>query len=279
MNSVGMAKPQPTDQPPAAGKQQEIQHFSNAYELFILLLTFLSLADMVLLVLPRIAPQTRQLLQVYDLLFCVLFLFDFGMRLKRATSRRRYFFRQGGIFDLLGSVPSLGFFRFTALLRLCRISRIVRAIRMLRAQKKDGLWKDVLANRGQYAGFITLVLAATVLGVSSVLVLQAESRAPDANITTGGDALWWAIVTITTVGYGDMYPVTAAGRVVGVFVMAAGVGVIGALASILASVLIPQPKPATDPAVELREVKDELAAVRGELAALRERLAPDEARS
>ena len=168
-----MAKHQPADSPPVA----EIQHFSNAYELFILLLTFLSLADMALLLLPRLAPQTRQLLQTYDLLFCILFLFDFGMRLKRARSRRRYFFRQGGIFDLLGSVPSLGFFRFTALLRLCRISRIVRAIRMLRSQKKGGLWKDVLANRGQYAGFITVVLAATVLGVSSVLEVQAESRA------------------------------------------------------------------------------------------------------
>jgi voltage-gated potassium channel len=270
-----MAKPQPADSPPAA----EIQHFSNAYELFILLLTVLSLLDMVMLVFPRTAPQTQQLLEAYDLLFCLLFLFDFSMRLKRAASRRRYFFRHGGIFDLLGCVPGFGFFRFTALFRLCRISRLVRAIRMLRAQKKDGLWKDVLANRGQYAGFITLVLGATVLGVASVLVVQAESKALDANITTGGDGLWWGIVTITTVGYGDLYPVTAMGRIVGVFVMIAGVGIIGALASILASILIPQPKQEADPSAEMREVRAELAAVHGELIALRERLAPDEARS
>ncbi len=80
-------------------------------------------------------------------------------------------------------------------------------------------------------------------------MLQFESRSPDSNIKTGGDALWWAMVTITTVGYGDFYPVTTLGRLTGVSVMFAGVGIIGALASILASILVPPPKPA-DPVVE-----------------------------
>src|SRR5204862_4666585 len=94
---------------------------------------------------------------------------------------------------------------------------------------------------GQYAAFITLLSAMIVLVVSSVLVLEFETFAPPgkANITTGGDALWWAVVTITTVGYGDTYPVTMLGRLTGVAVMFSGVGIIGALASILASILVP----------------------------------------
>ncbi len=86
-----------------------------------------------------------------------------------------------------------------------------------------------------------------VLCVASILVLQFESGAPNANIITGGDALWWAVVTITTVGYGDYFPVTTLGRLTGVSVMFAGVGIIGALASILASLLVPPVKQDPEP--------------------------------
>jgi len=105
-------------------------------------------------------------------------------------------------------------------------------------------------------------------------VLQFESRAADANITTGGDALWWALVTITTVGYGDFFPVTGAGRITGAFVMFAGVGIIGALASILASVLVPPAKTEDKPgeAAATRTVEDELVGIKAELAALRRSL-------
>ena len=97
---------------------------------------------------------------------------------------------------------------------------------------------DVLNNRGQYAAFVTILLAMIVLTISSVLVLQYESNSPDANIKTGWDAFWYSVVTITTVGYGDRYPITFAGRVTGMFIMFSGVGIIGALASILSSVLV-----------------------------------------
>jgi voltage-gated potassium channel len=112
------------------------------------------------------------------------------------------------------------------------------------------------------------------LVVCSILVLQFESRSAEANITTGGDALWWALVTITTVGYGDFFPVTAAGRTTGAFVMFAGVGIIGALASILASLLVLPPKTEDSPegAPAARSIQEELVDIRAELAALRRTL-------
>jgi voltage-gated potassium channel len=239
-------------------KSVETRH-GNAYNLFIIVLTVLSLSIMVLLVLP-LSQATRDLLLWYDNMVCVVFLIDFVMNLRRAPTWRDYFLKERGWLDLLGSIPSLGILRYTALLRLARISRLARLTKLTRNKNKHEIVEDVLHNRGQYAVFITLISAFIVMVVCSTLVLQFESGSADANIVTGGDALWWAIVTITTVGYGDRYPVTAAGRMVGVLVMFAGVGIVASLASILTTVLIPpaassesKPVPASGEAVADRE--------------------------
>ena len=160
----------------------------------------------------------------------------------RTKPGRYYFIRERGWLDLLGSIPSLGILQLGGLLRLARLSRLTRIARLLRGNARAALIKDVLDNRGQYAVFITLLAAGLVLSTASILILQAESHSPDANIHTGQEALWWGLVTITTVGYGDFFPVTGYGRLIATFVMFSGVGIIGALASILASMLLPPPK-------------------------------------
>jgi voltage-gated potassium channel len=248
---------------------------SNAYNIFILVLTVLSLAVMVVMLLP-ISDATLQLLSVYDNLICVIFLIDFFLNLRSAPHKSDYFLRRGGWLDLLGSIPSFGITKYGGLLRLARLSRFARITRLLRGENKKALVKDVLDHRSQYAGFITILLTILVLTVASTLVLQFESQSPDAKITTGGDALWYAIVTITTVGYGDYYPVTTAGRITATFIMFMGVGIIGALASILASLLVgsseaPEEKAAPD-ATPATTVEQELAMVKNELAALRQLL-------
>ena len=217
------------------------QH-SNSYDIFILVLTVMSLAIMALLLLP-LAPAELEALRFYDNLICFVFLVDFAMNLAGSHPRSEYFVRRRGWIDLLGSIPSLGIIPAFGLLRLFRLFRLARIARLLQGQKKKELIEDILHNRSQYATFITVLLALLVLVSSSLAVLQFESRSPDANITTGGDALWWSAVTITTVGYGDFFPVTTLGRIAGLFVMLAGVGIIGALASILASLLV-SPAPA-----------------------------------
>ena len=244
---------------------------SNAYELFILFMTIFSLVIMVALLLPTLSKSTTQLLEIYDNAICFLFLFDFGLRLKRAPSKRGYFIHGRGWLDLLGSIPSFSVFPYTALLRLARLSRVARISRLLRGKSKRELLRDVLDNRGRYAAFITLLAAVVVLAVSAVMVLQFESKSSDANIKTGGQALWWAVVTITTVGYGDYYPVTPGGRLTATVVMFCGVGIIGSLASILASVLVPTPKvpdSSSDGQATLTDIQRSLTEIHRELAAI-----------
>jgi voltage-gated potassium channel len=262
------------------------QH-GNAYNIFILILTVFSLAVMVLLLLP-FSQATRDLLLLYDNVVCLIFLGDFAFNLSGSKPKRAYFLEQRGWLDLLGSLPSFGFLPFTGLFRLARLSRLARITKLLRGQAGKDLVIDVLKNRGQYATFITILAAGLVLSIASLVILQFESRSEDANIRTGGDAIWWGLVTITTVGYGDFYPVTTLGRLTGVFVMFAGIGIIGALASILASLLVspasdePAPSPAdvADPAdvpagavAATQRILDELAGLRGEVAGQRAEIA------
>jgi len=265
-------------------EQPLVREHGNAYNLFILVLTIFSLVIMAVLILP-IDAQTRRLLTFYDNAICLIFLADFAYNLSGSRPRSAYFVRQRGWLDLLGSIPSLEILPFTGLLRLARLSRLARIGRLLSGKNRSDLLLDMINNRGQYATFITLLAAGMVLTVASVLVLQFESTSPDANITTAGDAIWWGVVTITTVGYGDTYPVTFLGRLVGVSVMVAGVGIIGALASILASLLVPPPDSdddsnAPDDASEASgAIAAELAELRAEIAALRSALEPRLARA
>jgi voltage-gated potassium channel len=259
------------------------RHHGNSYEIFILVLTVLSLVVMGALLLP-LDQATVDALLFWDNFICVIFLIDFAYEISGSHPRREYFLHKRGWLDLLGSIPSLGILRITALLRLFRLSRLARVLRLLGGQKRGALVRDVLHNRSQYALFLTVLLAIIVMTVSSVLVLQFEGRSPDANIKSGGDALWWALVTITTVGYGDFFPVTTLGRFTAAFVMLSGVGIIGALASILASILLAPSAEDTEAAAattataaaaaEARDstAQTELAQTRAELAQTREAL-------
>jgi len=249
---------------------------SHAYNIFILVLTILSLVIMVVMFLP-LDDATIGLLQVYDNLICVIFLIDFVLRLRAAPKKSDYLIKERGWLDLLGSIPSLGVgFKYSGLLRLARLSRFTRIIRLMRGENKRRLIADVGKNRSQYAGLVTILMTLIILSSASVLVLQFESQSPDSNIKSGSDAFWYSMVTITTVGYGDYYPVTTGGRVTAMFIMFAGVGIIGALASMLASVLVgSSPAPAQEEApgaASAPTVEQELATIKNELAAVRQLL-------
>jgi voltage-gated potassium channel len=117
--------------------------------------------------------------------------------------------------------------------------------------------------------------AALLVFVGALAVLDVEQSAPDAKIVTFGDALWWGITTITTVGYGDMYPVTPIGRLVAAALMMSGIAVLGVVTASIASWLVQRVEDTAETVAEAVEepVRVEVAELVAEIAALRREVA------
>jgi len=228
----------------SAADQREV----NSYELFIGALSVISIINIVLaLVLPD--PAVRNVIIIVDTGLCFVFFADFLGRLRNAESKSGYFFRQLGWLDLLGSLPFPG-------LRIARVFRVARVIRLVRAVGMKTLINKILHDRAGSALYTVLILVVLVIQYGSMFELIANRRSPNANITTASDAVWYTIVTITTVGYGDKYPVTNPGRIVGVLIMIVGVGLFGVLTGFLANTFLspnenkPEEKAADQPAAQ-----------------------------
>jgi len=116
-----------------------------------------------------------------------------------------------------------------AILPAFRILRFMRFIIVLRA------FQPFAARRTHRLAFLTGVTVPLLLLTAAVTVLDAERDAIGANITSFGDALWWSLASVTTVGYGDRFPVTDEGRLVATFLMVIGIGLFGSLTAILAA--------------------------------------------
>jgi voltage-gated potassium channel len=217
-------------------KSKELK--STGYELFILLLSLVSILNLLFEADAAFITRdqnTLEVLAIIDAILTVFFLFDFCYRFFTTDSKSGYFFKDWGWADLLATIP---------LLRIFRLFRIVRAGRLMRQFGLKNMLNEVVNNRAGSALYITVFLIIIIAEIAAVFELKAEAANPAANLTSAGDAVWWVFVTITTVGYGDFYPTTAWGRIMGVFVMLSGIALIGVLASFLANFFLAPPKKA-----------------------------------
>ena len=258
----------------AQEKQDPTELKNIGYEVFIGALSILSILNMVLIFLFR--DESLDMVVLFmNALFMPIFLADFLYRFFTAESKSGYFFRKFGWADLLSSLP----FANTKILRVFRLWRVIRLMRNFGLRN---LVREFVADRAGNALLTVVFLVFCVLEFGSLAVLSAEHSSPDANITNASSALWWTYVTITTVGYGDRYPVTNAGRLVGVLVMTAGVGLFGTLSGFLANTFLSPPKKkeeqaeapaeASDPKAKIAELKRMIEAQEQAAADLRAKL-------
>jgi voltage-gated potassium channel len=172
-------------------------------------------------------PEISSLLTLIDDGICVVFLFDFIIRFRRAEDRLS--FMKWGWIDLVSSIPAIGVLRAGRVFRLLRLLRILRAVRSTKL-----LIAYTFQNRKRGTFSAVAVISVLLVIFSSIAILNVET-APESNIKTAEDAIWWAFVTITTVGYGDRFPVTTEGRIIAALLMTAGVGLFGTFTGFVAS--------------------------------------------
>jgi voltage-gated potassium channel len=201
----------------------------TVYELFILAVSILSIFNYVLAAAFAYKSQYWWVVADIEIALTLIFVADFTFRLRTAPSKRGYMGHGGGTFDLLSCVPGL---------RIFRLVRIYRAIRTFRRMGGREMLHEM---RGQFASgtlYLVVFLLILTLEVVGLLMLYFEMDAAGANITTGGDALWWGYVTATTVGYGDKYPVTLGGRIVGTLMLTVGVALFATFSGYLANAFL-----------------------------------------
>ncbi|MBO6740723.1 MAG: potassium channel family protein [Phycisphaerales bacterium] len=209
---------------------------ATSLRLVILILSVFSLLIIAAMELLPMEPETYRLLGIIDLLICIVFFSDFLGQLYKAESRWRYMYTWGWL-DLIASIPSVDAFRWARTARIVRISRVLRAIRSIRY-----LLRILGYYRRRSAVFVTALVVFLSLAIGSMAILHFELGAEGSNITNAEDALWWAWVTITTVGYGDYSPVTSGGRLVAAVLMFVGVGLFSSLSGLIASWLLDSSK-------------------------------------
>ena len=207
------------------------------FDIFIQSLIILSLISFSVETLPNLSPGFREVLSFVELITVVIFTLEYLLRIFVADSKLKYIFSFYGIIDLLAILPF--YFMHGVDLRSVRIFRLIRLIRTFKLFRYNSAIKRLRSAVISIKSELILFLVVTLflLYLSAVGIYYFEKDAQPEAFASVFHSLWWAVATLTTVGYGDIYPVTVGGKIFTSIVVFLGIGIVAVPTGLFASAL------------------------------------------
>ncbi len=209
----------------------------KAFDLTMQTLIILSIITFSIETLPNLEEQTRYYLRMFEVITVSIFTIEYISRFIVASSKKKFVFSFFGIVDILSILP---FYLSTGLdlraVRMFRLFRLFRILKLVRYNAAMNRFKSAFAiAREELMLFLFATMAMFYL--SGVGIYYFENEAQPEAFSSIFHSLWWSVITLTTVGYGDIYPITAGGKIFTFFILIIGLGIVSIPAGLIASAL------------------------------------------
>lgn len=218
--------------------EQHDTRWGRVFDFFILFLVGVSIVCFSIDTIPNQSPRTELILDILEVTIVAIFTIEYLLRILVADHKRKFIFSFLGIIDLLAILPfyiAVGI--DLRMLRALRVLRVFSALKIVRYNR--AMWRLRHAfNLAKEEIVLFLIAALLLLYFSAVGIYYFENPAQPELFSSVFDSMWWSITTLTTVGYGDVYPITTGGRIFTFFVLLIGLGIFSVPAGLVASALI-----------------------------------------
>lgn len=219
---------------------------SRSFAFFIQFLIVLSVITFSLETLPDLKPQTKAILNSIELFCVIVFTAEYLVRIYVSDRKLKFIFSFFGLIDLFAILPFyLSFGLDLRSLRVLRMFRLFRLLKLVRYNKAMSHFaKAMMLAKEQIILFMKVTLV--LIYFAAIGIYYFENEAQPEHFSSIFDSLWWSIVTLTTVGYGDVYPITVGGRIFTFFILLIGLGIVAIPTGIISSSLTKVVEPDTD---------------------------------
>ncbi|REG85188.1 ion transporter [Winogradskyella sediminis] len=219
---------------------------SKRFAYFIQFLIIVSFITFSIETLPDLKPQTRVVLNAIEAFCVIIFTFEYLARIYVADRKLKFIFSFFGIIDFLAILPFyLAFGIDLRSLRLLRMFRLFRLFKLVRYNKAIRHFANAMKLAKEQI-ILFMIITIMLIYFAAVGIYYFENEAQPEHFSSIFSSLWWSIVTLTTVGYGDVYPVTVGGRIFTFFMLLIGLGIVAIPTGIISSSLTKAVEPTED---------------------------------